>query len=156
MKERYCFTYSERQSIAIQYRPLIPVFIISMVLLFSGILPPSLIFTLSKDRGVDYFPMVYILGTFSVLSFLPLVVFVTYFVLFRYNTSITNNHWYFNQIIEIDGNKLIVNQSNGIDNFYEELHINKIKKRKYATYYYESSHRYVAIPIEVIEEQEKR
>ncbi len=152
MKEKYCFTYSERQSFIIECMPMIPAAIVSFVFLLSGILPPILILRLSTS---ELYPAVYFLGAWMILSFLPLFIFCIYCGI-RYNTSVTYAHWYFNQIIEIDGDSLIVNQSNGQDEFHEELHINKIKKRKYAIYYYESRHRYVAIPMEVIQEQEKR
>lgn len=156
MKREYCFAYSERQTISLKYKPLIPALVVAIIMMLSEMFLPVLIRALSTSKIFDFYPTIYFLGAWSVLAFLPFIALAVYCELFHYNTSITYVHWYFNQTIEICGNKLTVNQSNGQDEFQEELHINKIKKRRYAVYYYETHHRYVAIPIEVINEQEKR
>ncbi len=155
MKLKYNFTYTKKQIGSIMYRPLIPALVISLIALSSSTVPLLLIMKLNQGSKVlDFYPTVYFLGTWCVLSAVPFLTFAVYFLFFYYNLSSTSIHWDFNQEIEIVGNELNATLTNGEDQFHETIHINKIKKKKYATYYYESRHLFVAIPSEALPIQE--
>ncbi len=150
MREKYNFIYTKKQINSIKYYGLIAPLIVVFVIWMSSSIGVPLFQSLTSHFKIDYFPTVYFFVIWEVWSFVPLLCFLIYFLYFNYNTSVTFIHWDFNQEIEITGNELNAILKNGDNQFYETIHINKIKKKKYAIFYYESRHRFVAIPSDVL------